>query len=55
MERQAAAVRLFLRFFRFGILALEVGEGSRPANSEVFTDATWANFRVADHLPSDTD
>ena len=27
VERQAAAVRMFLRFFRFGILALKIGEG----------------------------
>jgi len=27
VQRQAAAVRMFLRFFRLGILALEIGDG----------------------------
>jgi hypothetical protein len=49
---------MFLGFFGVGVLALEIGErhvqrlmrGRGRANANPFVYATWANFRIGDHL-----
>jgi hypothetical protein len=56
VECQAAAVRMFLSFFRLGILALEIGERYIqrlvPEANSLLIDATPANYRLADHPPT---
>jgi hypothetical protein len=40
---------MFLRFFGFDILALEIGERHiQRLMSQWFAEAAWVNFRIAD-------
>jgi hypothetical protein len=54
IQRQAAAVGIFMRFFRLGILALEVGERNvqrfvaEPDANRVHGPQPGVNFGIAD-------
>ena len=55
VQRQAAAVGVLLRFFRFGVLAVEIGEHHverfvpEPDADGFHSHLPWLNFQIADN------